>query len=78
MQYTVDPQFEAFIRDQVASGRFTNADDVINEGLRLVEQRERKIAQLRQEVQEALADPRRYTFDEVMAHIEDSCREKTV
>lgn len=69
MSYSVGAYFDNFIRSQVSSGRFNNGSEVVREGLRLLEQREMKLAQLRQQIQEALADERRYTMDEVMQDI---------
>lgn len=75
MSYAVGSHFENFIRTQVTAGRFNNASEVVREGLRLLEERELKIAELRRQVQEALADERRYTADEVMADIERTIQE---
>lgn len=75
MSYAVGSHFEAFIRAQVTGGRFNNASEVVREGLRLLEERELKIFELRRQVQEALADDRRYTVDEVMAEIEERIQE---
>lgn len=68
MNYPVGQHYDHFIRHQVKIGRFGSPEDVIVEGLRLVEQRERKIKALREEVQAVLADERRYSFDEVMKY----------
>ncbi|MEH2272775.1 MAG: type II toxin-antitoxin system ParD family antitoxin [Nostoc sp.] len=35
---------------QLASGRFTNADDVINEAFKLLQEREQRIEELRQKI----------------------------
>lgn len=39
--------FEDFVNSQVGTGRFTNASEVIRAGLRLLEERERKLEALR-------------------------------
>lgn len=39
--------FEDFIADQIASGRYESANDVIREALRVLEEREIKLAALR-------------------------------
>lgn len=75
MSYSVGSHFEDFIRNQLIVGRYNNASEVVREGLRLLEERELKIAELRGQVQEALADERRYTFDDVIAYIEDTDRQ---
>lgn len=69
MSYSVGSHFEDFIRNQLIVGRYNNASEVVREALRLLEERELKIAELRSQVQEALADERRYTADEVLAHV---------
>ncbi len=40
----LSPHFEAFIRDQVESGRYNNVSEVIRAGLRLLEDTERQQA----------------------------------
>ncbi len=35
----LSPHFEAFIRDQVESGRYNNVSEVVRDGLRLLESR---------------------------------------
>lgn len=43
----LSPHFEAFIRDQLESGRYNNVSEVVRAGLRLLEDEElRQIAQL--------------------------------
>jgi antitoxin ParD1/3/4 len=52
---SITPELEAFIREPVASGHFTTASDVVREGLRLLEVREREreaaLDEIRREVQ---------------------------
>lgn len=40
MSVILTPQIEAMIRERVASGRYTNASEVMQEALRLLEERE--------------------------------------
>lgn len=42
---------------------------MVEDGLGLIAEREAKLAELRQSLEEALADPRRYTPEEVKAHL---------
>lgn len=56
---TLTDRFDDFIDNGVSSGRFTDASEVVQEGLRLLEQRqvedEAKLAWLRGTTQEAFA-----------------------
>jgi antitoxin ParD1/3/4 len=63
--------FNAFIEEQVASGRFSSASDVVRAALRLLEREEDKLKALRQALQEGLdsgpAEP--FDFDEFLAEM---------
>ena len=72
------PHFEAFIKEQVAKGRYNNASEVVRDGLRMLEDRQQdrqaKLEVLRADLQAALANPERFdaedVFDEVDATID--------
>ncbi len=67
MSYAVGDHFEVFIKDQVKSGRYNNASEVVREGLRLVEEREEKLRALRFHVQKAVEQGGAYTDDDIDA-----------
>jgi antitoxin ParD1/3/4 len=46
--FTLGDHFDGFIARQLASGRYSNASEVIRSGLRLLEEHERKVEALRQ------------------------------
>ncbi|MEH1778347.1 MAG: type II toxin-antitoxin system ParD family antitoxin [Nostoc sp.] len=50
MYIQIKPELEQFIQAQIASGRFTNADDVINEAFKLLQEREQRLEELRQKI----------------------------
>jgi len=50
MNISLNAHFEKFVKQVLASGRFKSASEVIREGLRLLEERETRLAALRREV----------------------------
>jgi antitoxin ParD1/3/4 len=50
MYIQIKPELEQFIQAQLASGRFTNADEVINEAFKLLQEREQRLDELRQKI----------------------------
>jgi antitoxin ParD1/3/4 len=56
--FTLSDHFVDFINEQVASGRYGSASEVVREGLRLVEIQQRELEWLRAEVEVGLADLR--------------------
>lgn len=54
--YTLGKHFESFVQAQLASGRYNNASEVLRDALRLMEERERKLAALDAAVERGVAD----------------------
>ncbi|MDD9911646.1 MAG: type II toxin-antitoxin system ParD family antitoxin [Alphaproteobacteria bacterium] len=51
--YVIGEQYEAFIAQQIAEGRFNNASEVVRTALRMLIDYETKMASLRQHIQQA-------------------------
>lgn len=52
----VGERYEAFIDKQIAEGRFNNASEVVRAGLRLLEDHESRMEDIRAKIAEADAD----------------------
>jgi antitoxin ParD1/3/4 len=55
--------FESFIENSIHQGRFSNASEVVRAGLRLLEEEEGKLANLKRAVQEGLESGTAKNFD---------------
>lgn len=66
--------FEKFIADQVSAGRYNNDSEVVRAGLRLLEEHELKLRELRALIDEgdrAYAEGRYTTIDDPTAFTQD-------
>ena len=80
----LSPHFEAFIREQVASGRYNNVSEVVRAGLRLLEDSERiqalQLQALRAEVAAGRASgpavPAEPVFDRLQAKYANRIQDK--
>lgn len=72
--FALNPHFENFIREQVASGRYNNASEVVRAGLRLLEDQCLHTAQLRAELAAGLASGEARDADAVFNRLEDKYR----
>lgn len=74
--YTLGAHFETFVKDMVRSGRYASASEVMRDGLRLMEEREKlraaKLEALRDSVREGLTSGPRELLD--MAEIKTAAR----
>jgi antitoxin ParD1/3/4 len=71
--YTLGKHFEAFVQAQLASGRYNNASEVLRDALRLMEDRERKLAALDAAIERGMADinaGRVHDAEDVFAELE--------
>ncbi len=65
MDVSIGPRWESFIESIVAEGRYASADAVLREGLRLVEEREQKMKELRETIEASIARGGSHSADEV-------------
>lgn len=65
MDVPVGPHWESFVEASVAEGRYASAVDVVNEGLRLVEERDAKLKALRETLQASIARGGSNTVEDV-------------
>jgi antitoxin ParD1/3/4 len=54
MPVNIPPEFERFVQNAVTSGTFRDEAEVISEALRLLQERERRLEYLRQQIHPAL------------------------
>jgi antitoxin ParD1/3/4 len=65
MQIALEESQEEFVKQAVSEGRYASERDLVKEGLRLVEARDRKLAELRAMIQESLKDTRFVSEEEM-------------
>ena len=72
--YVVGQHFEQFIRQQLDAGRYASASEVIRDGLRLLETRQRlqeiEIEEYREKIREGIASGPGVPADEVFSRLE--------
>lgn len=67
MNVTLTPELEAFVERTVASGRYASQSEAIAAGLRLLEERESKLAALKRDIEIGMASPVAGIFDQAAA-----------
>ena len=69
MNVSVGNRWEEFIEAVVKEGRYGSASEVVREGLRLVEEREAKLRDLKATIEASIAEGGALTADEVRAQL---------
>jgi antitoxin ParD1/3/4 len=69
MNVSIGERWEGFVERIVKSGRYGSASEVVREGLRLVEEREAKLAALREKIDASIGAGRGVLDDELDAAI---------
>ncbi|MEJ1161101.1 type II toxin-antitoxin system ParD family antitoxin [Prosthecomicrobium sp. N25] len=70
MNVSVGERWERFVEEAVKQGRYGSASEVVREGLRLVEERETRLAALRQRIQQSIAEGATLTDEDIDQAIE--------
>lgn len=55
MNVSLNEHFEKFVSQQLKGGRYNNASEVVRAGLRLLEEQELKLRELREEIEKGYA-----------------------
>ena len=71
MNVSVGNRWEAYIEALLKEGRYGSASEVVREGLRLVEEREHKLAALRETIEASIARGGSHTAEEAMAYVRE-------
>jgi antitoxin ParD1/3/4 len=71
MHIALEESQEDSVKQAVHEGRYSSEKELVNEGLRLVQARDRKLAELRAMIQESLKDTRIVTDEEIDRALEE-------
>ncbi|MBL0966074.1 type II toxin-antitoxin system ParD family antitoxin [Blastomonas sp. UPD001] len=75
MNVSIGERWEGYVEALLKTGRYASASEVIREGLRLVEEREAKLAALRETIETSLARGGENTDDDVDRRLETVAQE---
>ncbi|WAC23067.1 type II toxin-antitoxin system ParD family antitoxin [Blastomonas sp. SL216] len=70
MNVSIGERWEGYVEALLKTGRYGSASEIVREGLRLVEEREAKLAALRETIEAAIAEDKWYTLEEVEAQLD--------
>jgi len=75
MQIVLAEPQEDFVKQAVSEGRYASESEAVNSGLRLLEERDRKLAELRAMLAASIAEGGAYTSEEMDADLDEQCKE---
>jgi antitoxin ParD1/3/4 len=67
MNVSIGDRWERYIEELLATGRYASASEIMREGLRLVEEREKKLDALRETIEASIARGGAHSIDDVKA-----------
>lgn len=70
MDISIEGRLAEFVQQAVHGGRFGSVDDVVAEGLRLVQEQEARFAELRATIQAAIAEGGEGTAEDLDAELD--------
>ena len=76
MNFSVNEQNQKLIKQKVESGEYGSPDEVIDAALRLLDERDRKLASLRQDIQKGLDSGPPLPGEQVMADLHRKATEQ--
>ena len=75
MHVSIGERWETYVSDIVKAGRYGSASEVVREGLRLVEEREKKLNALRETINAAIAEGGAHSSEDVRRHVDSVLNE---
>lgn len=71
MDVRLDQNDQAFVDQLVAEGRYGSASEAVHDGLRILREREGKLASLRESINRSIEQGGSYTSEEVLASVDE-------
>lgn len=72
MNVSIGERWERYIEELLETGRYASASEIMREGLRLVEEREQKLAALRDKINASIERGGEHTLDDVRASVKNT------
>jgi antitoxin ParD1/3/4 len=75
MEVTISEPLENFVKQAVQEGRYGSESEVVNLGLRMVKEHDRKLAELRELINASIKAGGAHTSEEMESVMEAQCQE---